>query len=115
MVTNVTSLTGNGLKDWLIQRLTAVYFMVYAIFMLVYLLFSPPANYMQWYVLFHNAWFQIATIIALFALSLHAWIGVWTVTTDYLKCTAIRLAVQSLVMLWLLGQFIWGTMIVWGR
>ena len=25
MVTNITSLTGNGLKDWLIQRVTAVY------------------------------------------------------------------------------------------
>lgn len=115
MVTNVTSLTGNGLKDWLIQRFSAVYFMGYSIFMLAYLLFCPPVNYMQWYVLFHNIWFQVATIIALFALSLHSWIGIWTVTTDYLKCTVIRLAVQYLVILWLLGQFIWGIMIVWGR
>lgn len=30
MVNNVTSLTGNGLKDWLIQRVTAVYFAVYS-------------------------------------------------------------------------------------
>lgn len=34
MVTNVTSLTGNGLKDWLIQRVTAVYFAVYTIFII---------------------------------------------------------------------------------
>jgi succinate dehydrogenase / fumarate reductase membrane anchor subunit len=115
MVTNVTSLTGNGLKDWLIQRFTAVYFMVYCIYMLAYLLFTPPMNYMQWYTLFHNGWFQVAGLIALLALSLHSWVGIWTVTTDYIKCTAIRLTVQYLVILWLLGQFIWGLMIVWGR
>lgn len=34
MVNNVTSLTGNGLKDWLIQRVTAVYFAAYLIFYL---------------------------------------------------------------------------------
>lgn len=30
MVANVTSLTGNGLKDWLVQRVTAVYFAAYS-------------------------------------------------------------------------------------
>ena len=36
MVTNVTSLTGNGLKDWLIQRVTAVYFAIYVLYLLAY-------------------------------------------------------------------------------
>lgn len=115
MVTNVTSLTGNGLKDWLIQRVTAVYFAAYSLFLLSYLLLHPQLSYDQWAALFHCIWFQIASIIALFALSLHTWIGVWTVTTDYMKCTALRLTIQMLVVMWLLGQFIWGLMIVWGR
>lgn len=37
MVNNVTSLTGNGLKDWLIQRVTAVYFAAYLIFIWIYI------------------------------------------------------------------------------
>lgn len=115
MVSNVTSLTGNGLKDWLIQRVTSVYFAVYSIFLLGYLLFHSQLDYVQWHALFHHVGFQVASIIALFALSLHAWIGVWTVTTDYMKCTALRLSIQMLVVLWLLGQFIWGLMIVWGQ
>lgn len=115
MVTNVTSLTGNGLKDWLIQRVTAVYFAAYTLFLLAYLIFHPQLNYEQWHTLFHCVWFQVATVIALLALTLHAWIGIWTVTTDYMKCTALRLSIQMLVVLWLLGQFIWGLMIVWGQ
>lgn len=115
MVSNVTSLTGNGLKDWLIQRVTAVYFAAYTLFILAYLIAHPHMDYEQWHTLFQCHWVQVASLIALFALSLHAWIGVWTVTTDYMKCTVIRLSVQMLVALWLLGQFLWGLMIVWGQ
>jgi succinate dehydrogenase / fumarate reductase membrane anchor subunit len=115
MVTNVTSLTGNGLKDWLIQRVTAAYFAVYSLFLLSYLLLHPQLSYEQWAGLFHSVLFQVASILALFTLTLHAWIGVWTVTTDYMKCTVLRLTTQMLIAIWLLGQFIWGLMIVWGR
>ncbi len=115
MVTNVTSLTGNGLKDWLIQRVTAVYFALYTLGMLGYLCGHSPLQYEQWHGLFHNGWVQIATLVALLALLLHAWIGIWTVTTDYIKCTAIRLSIQLLVALFLITQFVWGTMIVWGQ
>jgi succinate dehydrogenase / fumarate reductase membrane anchor subunit len=115
MVTNITSLTGNGLKDWLIQRVTAVYFAVYSLFVFGYLLTHPHLSYEHWHALFQCVYFQFATVIALLALSLHAWIGLWTVTTDYLKCTAIRLSVQMLVALWLLVQFLWGLIIVWGQ
>lgn len=115
MVTNVTSLTGNGLKDWLIQRVSAIYFAGYAIFLLVFLLLHPGMSYLTWHTLFQCLLFKIASVIALFALLLHSWVGLWTVTTDYLKCTALRLSVQMAVLLLILGQFIWGLMIVWGQ
>lgn len=115
MVTNVTSLTGNGLKDWLIQRVTAVYFAMYTLFILGFLVLHPALNYEQLHTLFTHPAIQVATATALLALTLHAWIGIWTVTTDYMKCTVLRLSVQMLVLLWLLSQLIWGLMILWGR
>jgi len=115
MVSNVTSLTGNGLKDWLIQRVTAVYFAGYVLFILGYLFLHPQLQFVQWHTLFHSPLLRIASMIALFTLLLHAWIGIWTVTTDYLKCTALRLSIQIIVFFALLGQFIWGLMIVWGQ
>lgn len=115
MVTNITSLTGNGLKDWLIQRVTAVYFAAYALFLLGYLLSHPQLQFASWYALFHGIFFQIATILALLMLTLHAWIGIWTVSTDYMKNTFARVAFQTTVFLILLAQFIWGLMIIWGQ
>ncbi len=115
MVTNITSLTGNGLKDWLIQRISAIYFAVYSLFLLGFLIFHPQLQYSQWHSLFHCIIFQIASVIALLMLSLHTWIGIWTVTTDYLNCTVLRLTIQVLVFLLLLAQFLWGLTIVWGQ
>ena len=115
MVTNVTSLTGNGLKDWLIQRITAVYFVVYMGFIAGYLLSHPDLSYTQWSNLFHCCVFQVATAIALLTLTLHSWIGLWTVTTDYLSCTMVRLSVQGFIALILISQLFAGFMIIWGR
>ncbi len=115
MVTNITSLTGNGLKDWLIQRVTAVYFAAYSLFLIGYWIMHAPLQYAVWQGLFHSVVVQIASLLALLSVSLHAWIGIWTVTTDYIKSTAVRLSVQMLVALLLICQFIWGVMILWGQ
>jgi len=115
MVTSVTSLTGNGLKDWLIQRVSAVYLLVYFLMVLAYFWMHCPLTFESWSGLFHVLWMQIATVLAVFMLVLHAWIGIWTVTTDYISCTIIRLSAQVLVALFLGAQFIWGLMIVWGQ
>ncbi len=115
MVTNVTSLTGNGLKDWLIQRITSAYFAVAVLALFAFLLTHPQGDFMVWSRLFHQAWVQIAFVLAMIAYALHAWIGIWTVTTDYIHCSAIRLPVQLVVMLVLWLEVLVSLMIVWGR
>ncbi len=115
MVTSVTSLTGNGLKDWLIQRVSAIYLLVYMFGLLTYLGLHLPLDYNEWSGFFQCHWVKIATILALFMVLLHAWIGIWTVTTDYLRAMGLRLTIQVLVALFLSAQLIWGLMIVWGH
>ena len=112
---NITSLTGNGLKDWLIQRVTAVYIAIYVAIVAGYFLTHHNINYIEWHAIMHNQFVQIATILALLMISLHAWIGLWTVTTDYIKCTALRLSLQVAIAIFLLGQFVLGFIIFWGQ
>ena len=114
MVSNITSLTGNGLKDWLIQRVTAVLIAAYTLFIVGYLLLHPALSYEQWHQLFQCNWLRIATVLVLLAFVLHAWVGIWTVTTDYLKGACLRVAVQLLVILFMLTLLIWGIDIIWG-
>lgn len=115
MLSNVTSLTGNGLKDWLIQRVTALVLLAYTLFLVGFIALTPTIDYSRWYALFHTPWFSIATVLAVLSLSLHAWIGIWTVTTDYIKATSLRIVIQVLVASWLIAQFIWVLLIIWGQ
>lgn len=114
MVVNITSLTGNGLKDWLIQRITAVVLGIYLVFMLTYFLTHHGLNYTEWYTFYHQTYFQIINVIMIVALLKHAWIGLWTVTTDYLKCAMVRVSVQMLILFSLLGSMVWFLMMIWG-
>ena len=115
MVTNVTSLTGNGLRDWLLQRVSAVYLAVYFGALFFYLLSHHPMSYPVWHDFFHGLCVQLATSVSVIMMITHAWIGIWTVTTDYIKCTVFRLSVQMLVGLLLVSLLIWGFFIIWGH
>lgn len=104
-----------GLKDWIIQRLTAMYLGLYIILMAICLLAHSPLHYINWLSLFSNTAFQVVTLLALVALCWHAWIGIWTVITDYIHAPVVRMIVQTLVFLVLLAYLFWGAiLILWG-
>lgn len=113
MVTNVTSLTGNGLKDWLIQRVTAVILGIYLLILLGFFLTHSQVTFEQWSALMHCKIFMVFNVLTMLSLVLHAWIGLWTVTTDYVKSTLIRVPLQMLIVLGLLSLLIWFFMILW--
>lgn len=113
MVSSVTSLTRSGLRDWLIQRVSAVVVGLYVIFLLSYVCVHHPMTYSIWMKLFQCKLMQLASLMTLLALLLHAWVGVWTVTTDYLKPYGLRLFAQVLVILFLFACFMWGVDVIW--
>lgn len=114
MVTNITSLTGNGLKDWLIQRVSAVFISIYAFVIIGFFLTHPDIEYSDWAEFFDCIWIQVASVLALISISFHAWIGIWTVTTDYIESSFLRIMTQIIMILWIIAQFFWGIMIIWG-
>ena len=114
MVKSVTSLTRSGLRDWLIQRVSAILIAAYVVFLVGFILFHPALNYACWSALFHNNVMRIATLFVLIAILLHTYIGMWTIFTDYLKNTMVRLIAQIIVFMCLLAFVSWGVMILWG-
>jgi len=73
----------------------------------------PDLQYQHWSALWQLSWFRIASVLVLIALVLHAWIGIWTVTTDYLRGVCLRLCVQIGVIIVLLASLLWGVDILW--
>lgn len=114
MVANITSLTGHGLKDWLVQRVSALVLGVFTCFLLGFIFIHGGVSYKEWHQLFSCGAMKVFTAVSLLSLVLHAWVGIWTVTTDYLNCVCLRLSAQVAVCLALIACFIWGIAILWG-
>ena len=114
MVTSVTNLGKNGVSDWLMQRLSAVVLAAYTVFIIGYLLLNPGLTYVQWSGLFDLTWVRIFSLLSLLSLGAHAWVGLWTVSTDYIKPTGLRLLFQSVVVTALFVYVVWGIQILWG-
>jgi succinate dehydrogenase / fumarate reductase membrane anchor subunit len=108
----VVKTSHNGLRDWLVQRISAVVIGAYVIFIVAYLLENQPLYFAQWHNLFSSLLLKIATLVVLIAVVWHAWIGLWIVLTDYVKNSGFRLVLQSLIIILLLGYVLWGVEIL---
>ncbi len=102
-----------GLKDWLVQRVSAVLMAVYIILLMIIVFISAPQDYIAWKTIFNNQWMRIATFLFLVSLFWHAWIGVRNVLMDYVHAIAIRLTLQILVILSLFFYLVWSAEILW--
>jgi succinate dehydrogenase / fumarate reductase membrane anchor subunit len=113
MVRNVTSFTGNGVADWLVQRISAVILAAYTVFLVAWFLVIPEWSYAAWSQLFSAPVFKVFTLLSVLAFVAHAWVGLWTVTTDYLNHALVRVLVQLLVILSLVVLLFVSFSVVW--
>lgn len=114
MVNRVVVGAHYGLRDWLIQRITATVMVVYCVALAVYLSLQPRLGYDAWTLLFSNQLMHAFTMLFLLCLYYHAWIGVRDIVMDYVKPAGVRLAIHVLVILALLLYVIWSVQILWG-
>lgn len=102
-----------GFRDWVMQRVSAIFMAAYSIGVILYFAFHPELSYAEWHSLFAMQSVKVFTILFIFLLMLHAWIGIWTVFTDYVKCFVIRSILNFLVLIMLFACFFWGISILW--
>ena len=121
MVTQVTSLSRSGVSDWLIQRVSAIVVALYTVVLLGWILLAGEVTYASWRELFSSTWMQVFTLITLLATCGHAWVGMWTIGSDYLRsrtlgqgADVLRYAYQITCVLILLVYLVWGVKILWG-
>lgn len=114
MVNRVVVGAHYGLRDWLMQRITAVVMAVYCVVLAGWLMWQSYVDYDVWTALFSSQWMRICTLLFLLSLFLHAWVGVRDVVMDYVKPAGVRLAIHVLVILALAFYSIWSVQILWG-
>lgn len=94
----------SGLRSWLGQRLTAVYIVVFlVIFTVVW--GGETITFESWRAWVTHPAANIALLLFVFALLIHAWIGGRDVIIDYAKSVAVR---HVLIIVFALGLIIMG-------
>lgn len=109
----VVQVNRRGLIEWIAQRITAILVGIYTLFLVIYFLVHHPLSYTVFHNLFAHLSMKIVTFIVLLSILWHAWIGLWTVFTDYVKNRPIRLLLEILVCLLLIVYLAWMAEILW--
>lgn len=113
MVARIAGGARYGTRDWLAQRVSALYMLLFCVAAVLYLVARPPAGYDEWMALMNHNPVRIATLLFWLALSLHSWVGMRNVLMDYVTHTGIRLALHAGVIVSLLALFFWTVQILW--
>jgi len=118
-VTQVLSLTRSGLADFVVQRLTAVVLAAYT-FCLLGFFIGESVTYASLVAFFWSMPMQLFSTLATLSIATHAWIGMWTIGTDYIRpahigagATVIRFVYQIVCLLALFVYLVWSLRLIW--
>jgi succinate dehydrogenase / fumarate reductase membrane anchor subunit len=102
-----------GMRDWLVQRVTAALMALYTLVLLVQLLLPGPLDYYRWAGIHAAQWMKVLTFVVIVSLIWHAWVGVRDILMDYVKPVGTRLVLQVATLAWLVGCAGWAVQVLW--
>ena len=102
-----------GFYDWVAQRISAVILAIYTLVFFFALIFLRNDGYSAWSNLFSYFWMKSISLLAVFALCYHAWVGIRDIWMDYIKPQSIRLSLQFISIIWLVACGAWAFIILW--
>ncbi|XQW83737.1 succinate dehydrogenase, hydrophobic membrane anchor protein [Thalassotalea piscium] len=114
MVNNVATVGRSGVHDFTLIRASAIILAVYVFYILGFFITTPEVTYNVWQSFFAGLCTKVLTVLALFSLLIHAWIGVWQVLSDYIKPAFLRGFLQFFFAVVLLIYLVVGLLTVWG-
>ena len=97
-----------GLRPWIIQRITAVYIAVFVIYFGISIFSIESVTAQVWHEWVRSPVNTIALGLFLIASLWHAWVGVRDIILDYFPNVVARLFALALVAAILLGSLLWG-------
>jgi succinate dehydrogenase / fumarate reductase membrane anchor subunit len=102
-----------GLRDWLAQRVTAALMALFTLAVVVQVLMPGAMGYERWAAIFSHQWMKVLTFVTIVSLAWHAWVGMRDIWMDYVKPVGVRLVLQVLTIVWLVGCAGWAVQVLW--
>jgi succinate dehydrogenase / fumarate reductase membrane anchor subunit len=104
-----------GLGAWLVQRVSAVYMLLFIVFVLVHFVVDPPHSYPGWHGWIMGRSVTISSALFFLALLAHAWVGLRDVIADYVHQIALRVGLLVACTFALTAMGGWVMQILWMR
>jgi succinate dehydrogenase / fumarate reductase membrane anchor subunit len=101
-----------GLRAWFVQRATAIYLLLFIVYMLQHMIISPPQAFSAWQGWVAQPLVGLGLLLFFASLLLHAWVGFRDVLIDYVHPSAIRVTLLTLVAFVLVGCALWVLQII---
>ena len=96
-----------GLQAWLVQRISAVYMLLFLLYLLAHFIAEPPASYRAWRGWILSPAVSIVAFVFFASLLTHAWIVLRDVVMDYVKHPGMRVFVMASLVAGLLAMGGW--------
>lgn len=97
----------SGLRAWFVQRASAIYLLLFIVYLLQHIIISPPQDFAAWQGWVAQPPVGLGLLLFFASLLLHAWVGFRDVLIDYVHPTAIRVSVLTVVGFVLIGCAFW--------
>lgn len=96
-----------GLRAWVLQRASAVYLLLFVLFMPVVVICKKLDSVDAWQAFVYSPAITITWILFFASLFLHAWVGIRDVLIDYVHSFAIRALLLSLLVIYIVAMMVW--------
>ena len=102
-----------GLRDWLMQRVTAVVMLLATLVFAAFFITHPGLQFEDWQGFFSYQAVRVLALLFFLSLFLHAWVGVRDILMDYIQPVGVRLTLQVVVIIGLVSYALWTVFILW--
>ena len=102
-----------GSTHWKVQRLSAILMLATLTYVLFFFAVHQPLTYAMWSGFIKQPHMQVLLTISLISMAKHAWLGIQTVLTDYVKCSKLRHSFYALIILMLVLTVLSTLTVLW--
>jgi len=106
------SLHAHGFRAWIVQRVSALYLLIFFLICLVWFINATVISYEYWLASFKSPLTIVLVSLFFIAIFVHVWVGVRDIIVDYVHPFVLRLLLLSLILLFLFGLGVWVVVIL---
>ncbi|MCI0508359.1 MAG: succinate dehydrogenase, hydrophobic membrane anchor protein [Gammaproteobacteria bacterium] len=103
----MTEQVASGLRAWTMQRLSALYILVFTVYAGFCFATRGATGFDQWVSWLRDPFNNITVGLFILALLFHAWVGSRDIILDYVKAPGLRLVMLAVLAFLLIAMGLW--------